>query len=221
MPAHNHTSISNEHGTPAYVAEKAAEVLGGIDLDPASDATFNTIIKARRFFTKDDEGLRQAWGTPERPTTVFLNPPGGLLDCNNRVVLRKTASREACTDTGDCGLPAWGHVHSGIESAPHVWWRKLLAEFDEGHVSEAIFIGFNLEQLQVMQVDGARGPLNFPLCFPKKRVDYLKQTPDGLKRGGQPPHASFVCLISRFTEWPAFAKAFASIGRCARPLAAE
>lgn len=221
MVAHNHLSKSNEHGTPEYITEKASEILGGIDLDPASDATFNEVVKARRFFSKDDNGLRQPWGTVERPTTIFLNPPGGLLDCNGHVVLRKTTTRESCTETGSCGLPAWNHVHSGVESAPHVWWRKLLAEFHEGHVSEAIFIGFNLEQLQVMQDGEKLGPLNFPICFPKKRIDYLKQTPNGLKQGGQPPHASFICLVSRFTAWSSFAKAFRDIGRCTQPLHAE
>jgi hypothetical protein len=56
--------------TPSIYIEKARRVLGQIDLDPASCADAQTVVNARYFFTKDDDGLTQDW-----QGTVWLNPP--------------------------------------------------------------------------------------------------------------------------------------------------
>jgi hypothetical protein len=65
-------SNTNEHFTPAVYIEAAREVLGGIDLDPASCAEANRIVKAAWYFSVEDNGLIRDW----RPR-VFVNPPYG------------------------------------------------------------------------------------------------------------------------------------------------
>jgi ParB family chromosome partitioning protein len=72
--AHQHLqqSNSNEHYTPEVYIEAAREVLGNIDLDPASCAEANKVVKADWFFSGEDDGLLQDW----RPR-VWLNPPYG------------------------------------------------------------------------------------------------------------------------------------------------
>ncbi len=61
----------NEWYTPGPIIKKACNVFGGaIDLDPASTALAQETVKARQYFDKDQNGLRQQWHG-----RVWLNPP--------------------------------------------------------------------------------------------------------------------------------------------------
>ena len=61
---------SDERGTPSYIIEAAREVMGTIDLDPASCATANEVVRAARYYTKEQDGLTRPWFG-----NVWLNPP--------------------------------------------------------------------------------------------------------------------------------------------------
>jgi phage N-6-adenine-methyltransferase len=60
----------NEWFTPESYIEQARSVLGDFDLDPASNEIAQRTVKARKFFTKQDDGLAQKWHG-----RVWLNPP--------------------------------------------------------------------------------------------------------------------------------------------------
>lgn len=61
----------DEWYTPADIIERARTVFGGrIDLDPASNAAAQQVIKAAAYYTKEDDGLAQRWHG-----NVWLNPP--------------------------------------------------------------------------------------------------------------------------------------------------
>lgn len=68
-----HSSNYSSWVTPRHILELAREMLGGIDLDPASSAEANLIVKANRLFTEEDDGLIQDW----KARTVWLNYPYG------------------------------------------------------------------------------------------------------------------------------------------------
>lgn len=57
---------------PKYI-EAARHVMGSIELDPASCAAANLIVKAERYFTKEQNGLSQPWVA----RSLWLNPPYG------------------------------------------------------------------------------------------------------------------------------------------------
>lgn len=71
-----HSSESVEWYSPEKIVEPSREVLGGIELDPASCELANKVIRAERFFTVEDDGLAQPW----EARTLFLNPPYGWHD---------------------------------------------------------------------------------------------------------------------------------------------
>jgi phage N-6-adenine-methyltransferase len=60
----------NEWWTPAIYIKSVRNVLGEIDLDPASCEEANTIVQAKQIYTEEDSGLAHSWYG-----RVFMNPP--------------------------------------------------------------------------------------------------------------------------------------------------
>lgn len=80
--------------TPDWIVDVARELLGEIDLDPASDEEANGRISADRFFAEEDDGLKQRWDTDGYPSRVFLNPPGRqVLEFWDKLVTEWNANR--------------------------------------------------------------------------------------------------------------------------------
>lgn len=208
-----HSSESNEHYTPPMLVEPARATLGVIHLDPASCEEANRLVRAERYYAYADDGYLQPWRG-----RVFLNPPGGMSDAAQRPV------RPRCGETGACGLPA-PHKHEGAESSQKKWWFKLAREYAANRVEAAIFVCFSVELLQTTQVGTPPGlsiPLDWPICFPAKRVPYITAAvreaqgalpgmPASGSLGSQPPHAS--CVVYLGPNSARFRLAFARVGK--------
>lgn len=69
------TSESDEWYTPKKLSKMIGEFLGGVDLDPSSTEQANKIIKAKKFYTKNEDALSKRW----RARTCYLNPPFGSV----------------------------------------------------------------------------------------------------------------------------------------------
>ena len=65
---------NNEWYTPSKYIEAARQVMGTIDLDPASCELANQTVKASRYYTKEDNGLSKEWYG-----NVWCNPPYGRM----------------------------------------------------------------------------------------------------------------------------------------------
>lgn len=117
----------------------------------------------------------------------------------------------------------------GSKSVAAKWWRKHVREYMDGRAVAGIHIIFNLGALQVTQrnTEGLPIPLDFPMCYPRERLEYSHPDGDGgLEIGGDPPQASAIVFLpprERMSYGATsvdrgalyrFVEAFAPIGAC-------
>lgn len=183
-----HSSESNEHYTPPQIVEAARATMGGIDLDPASCALANEVVRAT--YHLEEDGLSWQYMLYKTPMRVFLNPPGGLLVRETFEPVKERANGRKGLRVQDC------------ISSQAVWWSKLVQEWTIGNVEQAIFVCFNLEVLRLTQEPvppfiGHTPALAFPICFLKDRPQYWNATTPVDKRGtsGAPTHAGAVVYL--------------------------
>lgn len=106
-----HNTGVPEWYTPAEIVDAARQVLGGIDLDPASSDIAQRTVQADRYFTVDDDGLAHEWRG-----RVWMNPPysAGLVDQFVDKLLEEHVA---------------GHVPAAAvltnNSTDTIWWQSL------------------------------------------------------------------------------------------------
>ncbi len=81
-------SGDSEWYTPSKYAEGARLVMGRIDLDPASCAVANQIVRATHYYTKEDDGLVQPFYG-----RIYCNPPFGRINGSGKSVIGMFVTR--------------------------------------------------------------------------------------------------------------------------------
>lgn len=107
----------NEWFTPKKYLKLARDVLGKIDLDPASSTEAQKTVKADKHFTKEDSGLEAEW-----KGRVWLNPPYAqplISQFVSKLVAEVSAGRvqQAILLTHNYTDTSWFHQAAGISSA--------------------------------------------------------------------------------------------------------
>lgn len=181
------SSATAEWYSPADIVEPARLVFGGFDLDPASCAEANKLVKASKFFTKNDDGKRQRYDVNGRPSLVWWNPPSQRSDKLK-------------------GIP---------EESVGDWWVHLGREWLAGRVRAAACVFFNISSVQVClrasRFASTPAPQWCTRVEPEGRI--VHWCPGGKLGKSQPPHASAILLLSDEPELhAAWARAYAHLG---------
>ncbi len=142
---------SNEWYTPARYIEAAREVMGSIDLDPASCIQANWVVKAGMYFNQEENGLIQPWWG-----NVWINPPYGRIRpelTGSTHSFQKLFAEKLLYEYGQ------GHIKQAIllslGNPNSVWFQPFfdyILCFYRGHIA------FD-------RPDGSEGHFGFPLAF--------------------------------------------------------
>lgn len=138
---HWQMSESNERYTPPEIVDVARKTFGGIiDVDPASNPVANTWIGAKKFFTKEDEGLGQFWFG-----NVWLNPPYGKIGRKSSVdVWAKALGRKLYNQETEQACFLIGSRHLNLEYVQHL---------ADGRVGPAAIL-FPRERIKYLRIPG-------------------------------------------------------------------
>lgn len=171
------TCNTDAHYTPVEYVESARRVLIVIDLDPASSAEANEIVRAQTFYTVEDDGLSLPWFG-----RVFLNPPG---DPRGHLV-RKFWVR-ACEHVRNGGVVLWvGFNLQQLQSLQRGLERSAALTLGDGAPCPH--------------------PFDFPRVVLSKRAKWRKPLAvqlaeqaavegGGKKKSNSPPHGNYFCLL--------------------------
>lgn len=103
----------DEWCTPDKWIAAVAQVLGEIDLDPASNRDAAARIPAKRFYTKEDDGLSHPWAG-----RVWLNPP------YSRSLMQRFIEKLLLHYKSGDVTEAIVLTHNNTDTA---WWHELAA----------------------------------------------------------------------------------------------
>lgn len=114
----SHVSLNsgeNEWYTPPQIIELARSAMGSIDLDPASCETAQKTVKARRYYTIEDDGLSKKWRG-----NVWVNPPYGkdvIRLFAAKIVAERHRYKQAVVLVNNATETAWFNKIASVASA--------------------------------------------------------------------------------------------------------
>ena len=161
------------------------------------------------------------WGTPTEYVGMARTALGGRIELDpmseptfNAIV----KAERFWTEQDDCfAQPDWRCETMLINPAGGLVvqaWERLMAEWNAGHVLCVVWIGFSVEQLNLL-ADHPTHPMDFSLLLTRKRISFVRH--DGYV--GAPGHANYVVGIG--IDRDQFEAAFGGRGRISHGRCAE
>ena len=133
--------------TPTNVAATVAAFFNGaIDLDPASSEAANNIVQAERYFTPDNDGLRQSW----KAKTLYLYPPRGSLLTQEHELYKLLFEKQT----------------KFRKSAQRIWLETAINKYRKGEYEEAIVF---LTSSEVALIVTQKLGIDLPMCVMNAR----------------------------------------------------
>lgn len=119
--------------------------------------------------------------------------------------------------------PPGGKDSKGKALVPQ-FWRALMRSWARGEVSQAVWVGYSLEQLQTLQGTGAHHtPIDYPICIPSRRIPFVENEAKKAERmaklaaqgknphgKSQPSHANYITYLGPDVD--AFERVFSEFG---------
>ncbi len=170
----NHILINADSGnheiyTPPEIVTAWQEVLGEIDLDPASSEVANRSIRAKVIYTEPEYVLPgEMGGLPKRR---YLDWGGLAREWHGRTTLNppfgspESACKDGCTKKG-CVKRGW-HTDTDLPGMNH-WVNHFVGEHVAERLTEGMFLCFAATS------EGWFKPLlAYPQCFFHGRTNYM------------------------------------------------
>lgn len=174
------SQLTDECYTPLDHMDLWRQVLGPIELDPASCEIANRTVQSSRYYTKADDGYMRSWAC----RTLFLNPPYTKNQVN-RWVRRLRAAYADGHITEAAGLlvnsaPGYGWWHELIQSMPVVILSQRLTFIQEDgtpygdHHKKGQTVGYlGRDVRRFLEVFGPLGQVILPGPFLAELLDRL------------------------------------------------
>jgi hypothetical protein len=151
----NTKSKQGRNATPLGIFPAVRHVLGGIELDPASDEVINQGVGADRIFTFEDDGFSKPW----KAESLFLNAPGKTVTGGTY------AQRLYWLEQMEKPAKERGERPEGVKVITAIdWYRKLYQEWVTGSVKRAIALHYRGGSIGGLGVE----ILSLPLCITAK-----------------------------------------------------
>lgn len=155
------------------------------------------------------------WYTPAFIVEAARQTMGGIyLDPASCATANETVKAAKFYTAEDDGLvrpwhgsvflnPPGGKHQATKQSLTVEFWVRLTTAVRSLEIAQAIWIGYSLEQLQMLQRRGVPSPIEYPICIPHKRIAFVGS-------GKSPSHGNYITYMGHRRE--EFKRAFESIG---------
>ena len=186
----NQTSGEVEYYTDPKILSAAREMLGGIDLDPASSYAANKYVRAKLYYGFSFHGAFIDGITKSWSGKIWMNHPFGRPEtaCVQPCARKEKNPKHIC--------------HSIHYLGNAVWINRLIEQFICKNVTEALCITYACTSEAWFQP-----LLDYPQCFLSPRTNYF--TPDGKMKKGV-TKGSVITYLG--PDIDGFAKIFQSFG---------